>query len=41
MYHSPLVLCEIGSLAPGTGKTVTITVLPTLSGWTQATAGVR
>lgn len=28
-------------MSPGTGKTVTITVLPTVSGWTQATAGVR
>ena len=36
-----LVLCKLGSMSPGTGKTVTITVLPTLSGWTQATAGVR
>ena len=36
-----MVLCKLGSMNPGTGKTVTITVLPTLSGWTQATAGVR
>jgi uncharacterized repeat protein (TIGR01451 family) len=36
-----LVLCKLGSMSPGTGKTVTVTVLPTLSGWTQATAGVR
>jgi len=39
--HGPLVLCKIGTLPPGTGKTVTITVLPQLSGWTEATAGVR
>jgi uncharacterized repeat protein (TIGR01451 family) len=38
---NPLVSCKIGSLAPGTGKTVTVTVLPTVSGWTEATAGVR
>ncbi|MBZ5663829.1 MAG: DUF11 domain-containing protein [Acidobacteriia bacterium] len=39
--HGTLVTCKLGSMAPGTGKTVTITVLPTVSGWTQATAGVR
>src|SRR3982074_2143863 len=39
--HGTLVTCKIGQMSPGTGKTVTITVLPTLSGWTQATAGVR
>lgn len=39
--HGPLVACKLGQMSPGTGKTVTITVLPTISGWTQATAGVR
>ena len=39
--HGTLVTCKLGSMSPGTGKTVTITVLPTVSGWTQATAGVR
>jgi uncharacterized repeat protein (TIGR01451 family) len=39
--HGTLALCKIGTLAPGTGKTVSVTVLPTLSGWTEATAGVR
>jgi uncharacterized repeat protein (TIGR01451 family) len=38
---SILVACKMGQMSPGTSKTVTITVLPTLSGWTQATAGVR
>ena len=38
---SALVACKLGQMSPGTSKTVTITVLPTLSGWTQATAGVR
>jgi uncharacterized repeat protein (TIGR01451 family) len=36
-----LIACSIGTLSPGTGKTVTVTVLPLVSGWTQATAGVR
>ena len=36
-----LVTCKLGQMSPGVSKTVTITVLPTLSGWTQATAGVR
>jgi uncharacterized repeat protein (TIGR01451 family) len=39
--HGPLVTCNIGQMSPGVSKTVTITVLPTVSGWTQATAGVR
>lgn len=39
--HGTLVTCKLGEMSPGTGKTVTITVLPTISGWTQATAGVR
>jgi uncharacterized repeat protein (TIGR01451 family) len=39
--HGILVACKLGQMSPGTGKTVTITVLPTISGWTQATAGVR
>lgn len=36
-----LMTCKLGQMSPGTSKTVTITVLPTISGWTQATAGVR
>jgi len=36
-----LIACKIGQMSPGVSKTVTITVLPTISGWTQATAGVR
>jgi len=36
-----LVTCKLGQMSPGTTKSVTITVLPTVSGWTQATAGVR
>jgi len=39
--HGALAACKLGQMSPGTSKTVTITVLPTLSGWTQATAGVR
>lgn len=39
--HGTLVTCKLGQMSPGTSKTVTVTVLPTLSGWTQATAGVR
>ena len=39
--HGILVACKLGQMSPGTSKTVTITVLPTVSGWTQATAGVR
>jgi uncharacterized repeat protein (TIGR01451 family) len=39
--HGTLVNCKLGQMSPGSGKTVTITVLPTVSGWTQATAGVR
>jgi uncharacterized repeat protein (TIGR01451 family) len=39
--HGPLVQCKLGQMSPGTGKTVTITILPTVSGWTQATAGMR
>lgn len=38
---SVLVACKLGQMSPGTSKTVTITVLPTVSGWAQATAGVR
>src|SRR5258708_1777587 len=38
---SVLVACKLGQMSPGTSKTVTIIVLPTVSGWTQATAGVR
>jgi len=39
--HGVLVACKLGQMSPGTSKTVTITVLPTISGWTQATAGAR
>jgi len=39
--HGTLVTCKLKEMAPGTGKTVTVTVLPTVAGWTQATAGVR
>lgn len=35
------VLCKLGQMSPGTSKTVSITVTPTISGWAQATAGVR
>ena len=36
-----VVYCNLGQMSPGTSKTVTINVLPTISGWGQATAGVR
>jgi len=39
--HAQLTLCKMGQMSPGVSKTVTITVLPNVSGWTQATAGVR
>ena len=39
--HGVLINCKLGQMSPGTSKTVTITVLPTISGWTQATAGIR
>jgi len=39
--HGALVVCKIGALNPSQSKTVTITVLPTVSGWAQATAGIR
>ena len=39
--HSQFTVCKIGQMSPGVSKTVTITVLPTVAGWTQATAGVR
>jgi uncharacterized repeat protein (TIGR01451 family) len=39
--HGTYVTCKMGQMSPGTSKTATITVLPTVSGWTQATAGVR
>jgi uncharacterized repeat protein (TIGR01451 family) len=39
--HGTLVSCKLGQMSPGTSKTVTITLLPTVSGWTQATAGIR
>jgi uncharacterized repeat protein (TIGR01451 family) len=39
--HGVLINCGLGRMSPGTSKTVTITVTPTISGWSQATAGVR
>jgi uncharacterized repeat protein (TIGR01451 family) len=39
--HGMLLTCTLGQMSPGTSKTVTVTVLPTVPGWTQATAGVR
>ena len=39
--HGVLVSCKLGQMSPGTSKTVTITLLPTVSGWRQATAGIR
>ena len=39
--HGTLVSCKLGQMSPGTSKSVTITVLPTISGWNQATAGIR
>jgi len=35
------VFCKLGQMSPGTSKTVTITMVPTISGWAQATAGLR
>lgn len=35
------VICKLGQMSPGTSKTVTITTVPTISGWAQATAGIR
>jgi uncharacterized repeat protein (TIGR01451 family) len=35
------VYCKLGQMSPGTSKTVSITVTPTISGWAQATAGMR
>jgi hypothetical protein len=39
--HGVLINCGLGTITPSKSKTVTITVLPTISGWTQATAGIR
>jgi uncharacterized repeat protein (TIGR01451 family) len=36
-----VVYCKLGQMSPGTSKTVTINALSTISGWGQATAGVR
>jgi len=36
-----VINCGFGRMSPGTSKTVTITVSPTISGWSQATAGLR
>jgi len=38
--HGQAVICKLGSMAPGTSKTVTINVNPTISGWAQATTGM-
>lgn len=38
--HGQGVVCKLGSMSPGTSKTVTIKVKPTISGWAQATAGM-
>jgi uncharacterized repeat protein (TIGR01451 family) len=35
------VFCKLGQMSPGTSKTVSISMTPTISGWAQATAGVR
>jgi len=39
--HGAVVTCKLGQMSPGTSKSATITVLPTISGWQQATAGLR
>jgi tetratricopeptide (TPR) repeat protein len=39
--HGVLLTCKLGQMSPGTSKTVTVTLLPTVPGWTQATAGIR
>jgi uncharacterized repeat protein (TIGR01451 family) len=39
--HGVLLICKLGQMSPGTSKTVSVTLLPTVSGWTQATAGIR
>lgn len=39
--HGVLLTCKLGQMSPGTSKTVTVTVLPSVAGWTQATAGIR
>ena len=36
-----LVSCLLGRMSPGTSKTVSISVTPSISGWTQAMAGLR
>jgi uncharacterized repeat protein (TIGR01451 family) len=38
--RGPVVVCRIGTMAPGTSQTVTININPTISGWSQATAGL-
>ena len=35
------IFCKLGQMSPGTSKTVSISVTPTISGWAQATAGIR
>src|SRR5262249_23248950 len=39
--RSITVFCNLGRMSPGTSKTMTITVVPTIAGWAQATAGIR
>jgi len=39
--HGVLLTCKLGQMSPGTSKTLTVTVLPSVAGWTQATAGIR
>lgn len=38
--RGPIVVCRVGTMAPGTSQTVTININPTISGWSQATAGL-
>jgi len=40
--HSKVMpVCNIGHLGVGASKTVSVTILPAITGWNQATAGVR
>jgi hypothetical protein len=38
---NPLVNCNIGHMVVSGSATVNIKVIPTVSGWTNATAGIR
>jgi uncharacterized repeat protein (TIGR01451 family) len=40
-HSNTLVVCKIGHMGVGASQTVDVTILPTVSGWTQATVGVR